>query len=81
MQGRYNTGSDDQAGFMAWSAMHSGLITANDIWEDRQASTSSCRCATRSAPMGVRCEFKNANDPFGRPSQYFAPCAPRTRWP
>ena len=68
VQGRYNIGSTIKP-FMAWSAMHSGLITANDIWEDRGiyklVSVRDEICAE-----GVRCEFKNANDPFGRPSQY-----------
>jgi penicillin-binding protein 2 len=68
VQGRYNIGSTIKP-FMAWSAMHSGLITATDIYEDsgtyKLTSISKEVCAS-----GVRCEFKNALDPFGRPSQY-----------
>ena len=68
VQGRYNIGSTIKP-FMAWSAMHSDLIDADDIWMDegtyKLVSVDPELCAE-----GVRCEFKNANDPFGRPSQY-----------
>jgi penicillin-binding protein 2 len=68
VQGRYNIGSTIKP-FIAWSAMHSGLITADDIWMDqgiyKLVSVPDEVCAE-----GVRCEFKNANDPFGQPSQY-----------
>jgi penicillin-binding protein 2 len=68
VQGRYNIGSTIKP-FIAWSAMHSGLITATDVYEDsgtyKLTSISKEVCAS-----GVRCEFKNALDPFGRPSQY-----------
>ena len=68
VQGRYNIGSTIKP-FMAWSAMHSGLITADDVYLDqgvyKLTSISKEVCAS-----GVRCEFKNAIDPFGRPSQY-----------
>jgi penicillin-binding protein 2 len=45
------------------------LITANDIWQDdgvyKLTSIDRSVCNT-----GVRCEFKNAIDPFGQPSRY-----------
>lgn len=68
VQGRYNIGSTIKP-FIAWSAMHSGLITADDIWQDdgvyKLTSIEQETCAE-----GVRCEFKNALDPFGVPSKY-----------
>jgi penicillin-binding protein 2 len=68
VQGRYNIGSTIKP-FIAWSAMHSGLITAQDIWMDegvyKLVSVPDEICAE-----GVRCEFKNALDPFGVPSRY-----------
>jgi penicillin-binding protein 2 len=68
VQGRYNIGSTIKP-FIAWSAMHSGLITADDIWQDdgvyKLTSIDKEKCAE-----GVRCEFKNALDPFGVPSKY-----------
>lgn len=68
VQGRYNIGSTIKP-FMAWSAMHSGLITATDVYEDtgsyKLTSVSKETCAS-----GVRCEFKNALDGNGAPSRY-----------
>jgi penicillin-binding protein 2 len=68
VQGRYNIGSTIKP-FMAWSAMHSGVIKPTDIFLDegiyKLTSIDKETCAT-----GVRCEFKNANDPWGKPSQY-----------
>ena len=68
VQGRYNIGSTIKP-FMAWSAMHSGLITAGDVYDDngtyKLTSVDKEKCAE-----GVRCEFKNAVDPFGLPSRY-----------
>lgn len=68
VQGRYNIGSTIKP-FMAWSAMHSGVIKAEDIYLDQGSykltSVDKETCAT-----GVRCEFKNAVDPYGKPSQY-----------
>ena len=68
VQGRYNIGSTIKP-FIAWSAMHSGLITSEDIWMDegtyKLVSVDEDICAE-----GVRCEFKNALDPFGQPSRY-----------
>jgi penicillin-binding protein 2 len=68
ISGRYNIGSTIKP-FMAWSAMHSGLITAQDVWLDegtyKLVSVDPEKCAE-----GVRCEFKNALDPFNKPSEY-----------
>ncbi len=68
VQGRYNIGSTIKP-FIAWSAMHSGLISSEDIWMDegtyKLVSVDEEICAE-----GVRCEFKNALDPFGVPSRY-----------
>jgi penicillin-binding protein 2 len=68
VQGRYNIGSTIKP-FIAWSAMHSGLITADDVWMD-QGTYQLVSVPKEICAEGVRCEFKNANDPFGRPSQY-----------
>ena len=68
VQGRYNIGSTIKP-FMAFSAMHSGLIGPNEEFLDQgiykltSIDDDTCR-------SGVRCEFKNAIDPFGKPSQY-----------
>lgn len=68
VQGRYNIGSTIKP-FIAWSAMHSGLIDSDDVWMDEGTyeltSIDKEKCAD-----GVRCEFKNAVDPFGQPSRY-----------
>jgi penicillin-binding protein 2 len=68
VQGRYNLGSTIKP-FVAWSAMHSGLIKADDIFQDegtyKLTSIDKATCAS-----GVRCEFKNAVDPWGQPSRY-----------
>ena len=68
VQGRYNIGSTIKP-FIAWSAMHSGVIKPTDVFIDngtyKLTSIDKETCAS-----GVRCEFKNAIDPYGRPSQY-----------
>jgi len=68
VQGRYNIGSTIKP-FVAWSAMHSGVIKPTDVFMDtgtyKLTSIDKETCAS-----GVRCEFKNANDPYGKPSQY-----------
>ncbi len=68
VQGQYNIGSTIKP-FVAFSAMHSGLIKPQDEFLDqgiyKLTSVPPEVCAS-----GVRCEFKNANDPYGRPSQY-----------
>lgn len=67
VQGRYNIGSTIKP-FMAFSALHSGLIGPYDQYLDqgtyRLQSIDDATCEV------VRCEFKNALDPFGKPSQY-----------
>ncbi len=68
VQGRYNIGSTIKP-FMAFSAMHSGLVGPNEEFLDEgtykltSIDEDTCR-------SGVRCEFKNALDPYGKPSQY-----------
>jgi len=68
VQGRYNIGSTIKP-FMAFSGMHSGLIGPKEEFLDEGTYklTSIDEATCRS---GVRCEFKNALDPYGKPSQY-----------
>lgn len=68
VSGRYNIGSTIKP-FIAWSAMHSGLLDSSYIFEDRGTwkLTSIEEDVCRS---GVKCTFKNALGPFGRPSEY-----------
>lgn len=68
VQGRYNIGSTIKP-FIAWSAMHSGVIKPDDIYLD-QGTYKLTSIDKETCASGVRCEFKNANDPYGRPSQY-----------
>jgi penicillin-binding protein 2 len=69
VQGRYNLGSTIKP-FVAWSAMHSGVIGPQDEYTDtgtyKLESIKDDVCAS-----GVRCEFKNAaNIRTNRPSAY-----------
>ena len=68
VQGQYNIGSTIKP-FVAFSALHSGLIGPNDEFDDegtyKLTSLTPEQCAS-----GVKCEFKNALDPYGKPSQY-----------
>jgi penicillin-binding protein 2 len=68
VSGRYNLGSSIKP-FIAWSAMHSGLLGPKEVYEDtgvyKLATIDADTCAS-----GVRCEFKNAIGPFGEPSRY-----------
>jgi penicillin-binding protein 2 len=68
VQGRYNLGSSIKP-FIAWSAVHSGIIGPREFYRDEGTYTlqtvDEATCAS-----GVRCEFKNAIDPFGEPSRY-----------
>jgi len=68
VSGQYNLGSTIKP-FIGWSAMHSGILDPNYIFEDRGtytlASIDKDKCAS-----GVKCTFKNATNPFGQPSQY-----------
>jgi penicillin-binding protein 2 len=68
IQGRYNIGSTIKP-FISWSAMHSGLIKATDTFLD-QGSYKLTSVDKETCASGVRCEFKNAVDPYGKPSQY-----------
>jgi penicillin-binding protein 2 len=68
VQGRYNIGSTIKP-FVAWSAMHSGLIKPTDEYLD-QGTYKLTSVDRETCAEGVRCEFKNANDPWGLPSQY-----------
>ncbi len=73
VQGRYNLGSTIKP-FVAWSAMHSGVIGANDIYIDRGTykleSIPDDVCAS-----GVRCEFKNATNVRTQRSSSYGPVA------
>ena len=72
VQGNYNLGSTIKP-FVAWSAMHSGLIDANTIWVDqgeyRLESIPKPDCQQNGGV--ARCIFKNATNPrTGRSSKY-----------
>ena len=72
VQGNYNIGSSIKP-FIAWSAIHSGIITADEIWTDEGfynlQSISPERCLQNGGV--VRCTFKNAtNKRTLRPSSY-----------
>ncbi|MEP7203955.1 MAG: penicillin-binding transpeptidase domain-containing protein [Ilumatobacteraceae bacterium] len=69
VQGRYNLGSSFKP-FVAWSAMHSGIIGPHEPYLDqgiyKLESIPDDVCAS-----GVRCEFKNAsNIRTNKPSSY-----------
>lgn len=68
VSGRYNIGSTIKP-FIAWSAMHSGLLEPNEIFEDRGTYTLTS-IEKEVCASGVKCTFKNALGPFGTPSQY-----------
>ena len=73
VQGRYNLGSSIKP-FVAWSAMHSGVIGPNEIYVDKGVykleSIADDVCAT-----GVRCEFKNATNVRTQRSSAYGPIA------
>jgi penicillin-binding protein 2 len=60
VQGQYNFGSSFKP-FVAWSAMHSGIVGPTEIYVDKGSykleSIADDVCAS-----GVRCEFKNATN-------------------
>jgi penicillin-binding protein 2 len=68
VQGRYNLGSSIKP-FIAWSALHSEIITPGYTFQDRGSykltSISKAKCAS-----GVRCEFFNAIGGTGKPARY-----------
>jgi penicillin-binding protein 2 len=71
VQGRYNLGSTIKP-FVAWSAMHSGVIGANEVYVDKGSyvleSIPKDLCAA-----GVRCEFKNATNVRTQRSSSYGP--------
>jgi penicillin-binding protein 2 len=73
VQGRYNLGSTFKP-FVAWSAMHSGVIGPNEIYVDKGVykleSIPDDICAS-----GVRCEFKNASNIRTNRSSSYGPVA------
>jgi len=73
VQGRYNLGSSIKP-FVAWSAMHSGIIGPNDVYIDKGVykleSIPDDVCAS-----GVRCEFKNATNVRTQKSSSYGPIA------
>ena len=71
VQGNYNLGSTIKP-FVAWSAMHSGLITPNDVYLDEGTYTLSQIPPKDCQNNGgnFKCVFKNATCGNGRPCQY-----------
>lgn len=71
VQGRYNLGSTIKP-FVAWSAMHSGVIGPNEVYVDQGVykleSIDDETCA-----KGVRCEFKNATNVRTQRSSSYGP--------
>jgi len=71
VQGNYNLGSTIKP-FIAWSAMHAGIITANTSFLDEGTyelrTIPSDLCQNNGGE--VRCIFKNATGRSGRPSSY-----------
>ena len=71
VQGRYNLGSTIKP-FVAWSAMHSGVIGPNEPYTDKGIykleSIPDDVCAS-----GVRCEFKNATNVRTQRSSSYGP--------
>jgi penicillin-binding protein 2 len=72
VQGNYNLGSTIKP-FISWSALHSGLITANTVWTDegtyRLQSIDPSECQDKGGK--ARCIFKNAtNKRTNLPSAY-----------
>lgn len=71
IQGQYNMGSSIKP-FIAWSALTAGLITAYTPYLDQGIYTLESIDPKRCQHNGgtVRCQFKNATNPFGEPSKY-----------
>ena len=71
VQGRYNLGSTIKP-FVAWSAMHSSVIGATEVYVDKGSyvleSIPKDVCAS-----GVRCEFKNATNVRTQRSSAYGP--------
>jgi penicillin-binding protein 2 len=68
IQGQYNLGSTIKP-FIAWSAMHSGLTNANEVWEDT-TGTYTLQSIDSDTCQVVKCVFRNALDGSGVPSRY-----------
>ncbi|MEI8239003.1 MAG: penicillin-binding transpeptidase domain-containing protein, partial [Actinomycetota bacterium] len=72
VQGNYNLGSTIKP-FVAWSAMHSGLITADTVFDDTGTYTLQSIKPSECQQNGglARCIFKNAtNQNTGKPAAY-----------
>ena len=71
VQGNYNLGSTIKP-FVAWSAMHSGIITSDTVFQDdgvyELRTIPSDHCQNNGG--NVRCLFKNATNRNGVPSSY-----------
>jgi penicillin-binding protein 2 len=68
VSGRYNLGSTIKP-LIAWSALHSGLLDPGFVFEDR-GSYELTSLEKDVCSSGVKCVFKNATGPFGKPSEY-----------
>ncbi len=68
VSGRYNLGSTIKP-FIAWSALHSDVLDPDFVFEDR-GSYELTSVDKEVCSSGVKCIFKNATGPFGKPSQY-----------
>jgi penicillin-binding protein 2 len=68
IQGQYNLGSTIKP-FIAWSAMHSGLTDANEVWLD-DTGTYTLQSIDEETCQRVRCVFRNALDAQGQISRY-----------
>jgi penicillin-binding protein 2 len=67
VQGRYNIGSTIKP-FISFSALHSQLIDPYETYLDQ--GTYTLQSIDKETCQLVRCEYRNALDPFGKPSQY-----------
>jgi penicillin-binding protein 2 len=68
IQGQYNLGSTIKP-FIAWSAMHSGLTDANEVWNDT-TGTYTLQSIDSDTCQRVKCVFRNALDASGEVSRY-----------
>ena len=67
IQGQYNLGSTFKP-FVAYSGMMAGVIQPDELFPDRgsyKLNIDKAKCDT-----GVRCEYFNALNPYGKPAQY-----------
>lgn len=68
VQGRYNLGSTIKP-FIGWSALHSDLLDPSFVFQDRGTFTLES-IDKETCASGVKCVFKNATGPYGKPSEY-----------